>query len=157
MALILLGPTVAVAAAGLSLSLPGTPTAGLALLWIILTAGEIAGLALVRFAARVKRSTVRAWRHAGRIPRTFKSAANAAVAERRIRIDTPHETMTPVIEQPPSQPQTAPDPIESTCDATPQRSVTQQLTREQAPDGTETMTGWLRANFQPGHAQQAFI
>lgn len=149
-ALILLGPTAAVAATGLALSLPGTSVAGLAMLWTILAVGELSGLVLVRFAASVRHSMVRAWRQAGRIPRAFRSAASGELAERRIRIDAPHEPVNQVIEQPPLRTQADDGPSEATCDAVPERSVTQQVTRLQASDGTETISGWLRASFQPG-------
>ncbi|MBN2292817.1 MAG: hypothetical protein JXM70_10350 [Pirellulales bacterium] len=149
-ALILLVPTAAIVAVGISLSLPGTPVAGLALLWTILAVGELSGLVLARFATETARAALRLGRLSGGLPRKLKLAVSDRVVDRRLRIDAAHEPATQVVEQPATQPQTETDFDESTFDVPPDRSVTQQVTRLQSSDGSEIMTGWLRASFEPG-------
>ncbi len=155
-ALILLGPTAAIAAAGFSLSVPGTSFAGLAVLWGVLAMGELAGLVFGSFAACLpgwKTCSIREDEHAVVNCDVYEPVASPSTVDRRLRFDAAHEPSAPAVEQAP--------PLETdaglnasldaaTFDETPDQQLTQQIVRMQAPDGTETMSGRVRASFLPG-------
>ncbi len=153
--LILFGPTAVIAAAAFALSLPGTSVAGLTLLWGLLATAEFAALIFAALRhSPWKKLLSHAW-----LPLLARSAG-------RLRSFT-SPTAAPTAAQTPPQPTTAlPQPaavlhagldavldpvLESpTFDKTPHDQVTQQVVRLQEPDGTETISGWLRASFLPG-------
>ncbi len=148
-AAVLFGPTAAILAAGFSLNVPGTSVAGLAVLWGVLAMGELSGLVLGSFAAEgTARLTARAWRLAAALPETFKSVASPSAVARGHRFDAAHEPSAPAVEQSPLPAETVLDA--ATFDETPHGELTQQIVRMQASDGTETMSGRLRASFEPG-------
>ena len=153
-ALILLGPTAAIVAAGFSLSVPGTSLAGLAVLWGSLAVGELSCMVLGSFAAGgAARLTARMWRLAAALPGTFRSVASPSALKRRLRFDAAHEPSAPALEQaPPLETDAGLDAGlgSATFDETPHDELMQQIVRMQAPDGTETMSGRLRASFLPG-------
>lgn len=164
-ALVLFGPTTAFAAVGFSLNMPGTSTIGLATFWGILAAGEISSLIFCRFAAGdISRLTARMWRPAGALPGKIKSETSGAAVEHVLHDDAVREPETSVVEQAPLQPEAGvhagvhagvdagvdADLVAATVDETPREEVTQQVIRLQGADGTETMSGWLRASFLPG-------
>ena len=148
---ILFGPTAALAAAGFSLSLPGTSPAGLATFWGVLAIGELTGLLLGRFAAgSATHLMARVWQSSKALPAMFKSLASGKAVVRRLRFDAAHEPSTRAAEQSPSQPDTCAVSQSPTFEQASDGQITQQVVRQQASDGTETMSGRLRASFLPG-------
>lgn len=115
-----LGVSIGVLAAGAALSLPGTSPAALALFWAILAVEEVWAWQPV------------AWRRL----RTGRRASPSA--GREVRIDPPQHPVPHPICLPPSP------------DEPPDGDVTQQLTRSHAPDGSETLAGWLRVPLAAG-------
>ena len=114
------GVSVGVLAAGAALSLPGTSPVALGLFWGILAVEELW-----------------AWRPA--VWRRRLAARRAAPPPgREVRID------------PPQRPLPHPIPPPPLADEPPDGSVTQQLTRSHAPDGSETLAGWLRVPLAAG-------
>ena len=112
--------SIAVLAAGAALSLPQTSVGGLAVLWGILAVEEFW-----------------AWRPAAW--RRLRAAERGPLPQRRgVRLD------------PPQRPLPHPIPSAPPADEPPAGDVTQQLTRTHAPDGTETLSGWLRVSLAPG-------
>ena len=118
--------SVAVAALAAGLCLPGTSAAGLFLVWALLGAEE-------------------SWAWGRRLRGGFGAASS------------PEQHAVPVVptqvgaSRPPRgalSPRAM--PILDAEDATLPRGVTQQLTRSQAADGTEELSGWLRIAFVAG-------
>ena len=107
-----------VLATGAALSLHGTPLAGLVALWGILIAEEIW-----------------AWRWR-RLPGLPAMPRWRRPRFRPVRVDAPQAVA------PHSTAHSDDRPI--VADAPPDETVMQQLTRSQAADGTETLSGWLR-------------
>jgi hypothetical protein len=122
---LMLVTSLAVAALGVGLSLPGTPMVGMFVLCTLLGAEEIGAWA---------------WyiRRIGTMPlpvqRAVRLDAAHAVPARAGRGDTAPHAMSSL------DPETAILPEE----------VTQQLTRSQAADGAEELSGWLRLAFAAG-------
>ena len=116
--------SVAVLATGAALSLRGTPLAGLLALWGILIAEE-----------------AWAWRP-GTMPGLPEMPRWRRPRFRPVRVDAPqaiaphstaHSEAPPMVADPP-----------------PDATVTQKITRSQAADGTESLSGWLRIPLASG-------
>jgi hypothetical protein len=109
---------------GAALSLNGTSLAGLVALWGILIAEE-----------------AWAWR-----PGSFPGLPNLprwrGPRFRPVRVNAPQAVA-------PHSPADSDDPI-PVADGPPDETVTQKITRSQAADGTESISGWLRIPLAPG-------
>ena len=116
--------SVAVLATGAALSLRGTPLAGLVALWGILIAEE-----------------AWAWRP-GTLPGLSKMPRWRWPRFRPVRVDAPQAVAPHATAHSDDRPMVA--------DTLPDETVTQQLTRSQAADGTESLSGWLRIPLASG-------
>lgn len=120
--LVILLPTIPVLSLGAALSLPGTDARGLVAFWTVLVAGEC-------------------WAYR---PAVWRRRPDRAA--RPVRVDPPQE---PSPHASPAEPAPAASPAAPVL-SVPGDDVLQQLTRSQAADGSEELSGWLRMPFDAG-------
>ena len=116
----------AVAALGVGLCLPATPTLGLFLFCTLLAAGE-------------------SWAWAWHIRHCATSTSSQV--KRAVRLDAAHATVSHAGRG--GKPSHAVSALDPALACLPE-DVTQQLTRSHAADGTEELSGWLRMPFAAG-------
>jgi len=118
---------------GASLSLPGTAASGLVALWAVLAAEELW-----------------AWRPL-LWPRLRRGSSPATRSERRLRWgDSCTVAPEVAVQLPPQQSAGVAVQLPPQQTDVPPEEVLQQLTRSQAADGSEQLSGWLRIAFAAG-------